>query len=208
MKALLETCVAQLQAALEAFPWRERQAYGDWLAQTYFYVRHSTRLLAAAAGRFPQGDRGDALHYRFASHIAEEKRHERLAVHDLQQLGLALSQFPERHATRLFYEPQYYKLEHESPATLFGYILPLEAIGPAYGKQVCSMVVAEFGPKCDAFLRVHAEEDDDHIAKALRLLETVTDVERELIARNVQQTTYAYCLVLRDIVDAPTASRL
>src|SRR5690606_24416532 len=93
MKQLLERCTLQMKTAGEKFPWTSRKVYGDWLAQTYYYVRHSTRLLAAAAARFPLDERGSALHYRFAAHIGEEKRHEQLALHDLQQLGFTLAEF-------------------------------------------------------------------------------------------------------------------
>jgi thiaminase len=206
MKKLLERCTAQLQSTASEFPWADRRAYGDWLAQTYHYVRHSTRLLATAAARFAQDERGDALHYRFATHIAEEKKHEQLAIHDLKRLGLALAQFPERHATRMFYEPQYYKIEHQTPAALFGYILPLEAIGPAYGKQVCALVTSAFGERCDAFLRVHANEDEDHIEKALRLIDSVPDREREVLVENLEQTTFAYRALLRDIIEHPSSA--
>jgi pyrroloquinoline quinone (PQQ) biosynthesis protein C len=204
MKEMLEANIAQLKSAVDHFPWTDRRAYGDWLAQTYYYVRHSTRLLAGAAAQFPHDERGDKLHYRFATHIAEEKRHERLALHDLQRLGLTLDAFPERHATRMFYETQYFKIEHEAPAVLFGYILPLEAIGPAMGPNVITRVTAAFGDKCDtAFLRVHAADDEDHLQKALTLIETVTGAERRLLVRNLEQTTYAYCNLLRDIVEQP-----
>jgi thiaminase len=200
MKHLVEQCTMQLKATGSTFPWDSRRAYGDWLAQTYYYVRHSTRLLAAAAARFPLDERGSALHYRFAAHIVEEKRHEQLALHDLKQLGLSLDQFEERHSTRMFYEPQYYKIEHQSPSVLFGYILPLEAIAASQGKAISAAVVAAFGPKCDAFLRVHGEDDVDHLEKALRIIETVPEAERELLAQNLRQSTVAYCRILEEIM--------
>jgi hypothetical protein len=62
-------------------------------------------------------------------------------------------------------------------------------------------VTQAFGPKCDTFLRVHADEDDAHLEKALQLIDGVRGRERELLARNIGQTTYAYCAMLRDISD-------
>jgi len=208
MKKTLDRCTQELENALYSFPWNDRQAYGDWLVQTYFYVRHSTRLLAAASARFGHDEVSDALHYRFATHIGEEKRHERLALTDLQRLGLRVENYEERHTTRLLYETQYYKIEHEAPAVLFGYILPLEAGGPRCGKRICEQVTAAFGPKCDTFLRVHADEDEEHLEKALKQLEAIRPEEQALIARNIEQTTYAYCAILRDITERPrTAAR-
>jgi thiaminase len=189
-----------MRAAMEGFPWHSRDAYADWLAQTYFYVRHSTRLLAAAAARLDFGEIGDALHYRFAAHITEEKKHEQLCVHDLKQLGLSLDPFRERHSTRLFYEPQYYKIEHQSPSVLFGYIVALEALGPAYGRPIVKAVTEAFGPKCAAFLKVHTEEDEDHIEKALAMIALVPERERAWVLENLEQTTYAYRSLLAEIL--------
>jgi thiaminase len=106
MKTLLSECVADLSAATDQFPWEERAAYADWLAQTYYYVRHTTRLIACAAARFPLDERGNSLHHRFATHMGEEKKHEQLAVHDLRQIGAAIEDLPEHASTRMFYESQ------------------------------------------------------------------------------------------------------
>jgi hypothetical protein len=199
MKALLTTCVHELSAALDRFPWEQRSAYADWLAQTYYYVRHSTRLLAASAARFPFDMRGNALHHRFAAHMAEEKKHEQLAVHDLRELGTSVDDLPERSSTRAFYEPQYYKIEHEHPIALFGYILPLEAVGPLCGKRILGRIAGAHGPKCTAFLKLHTEDDVEHLDKALELVAGVGPAERLLIERNLRQTTYAYAAMLVDI---------
>lgn len=120
-------------------------------------------------------------------------------MHDLKHLDLSLDQFEERDTTRMFYEPQYYKIEHQSPSVLFGYILPLEPIAVAQGKQISAKVVAAFGPKCDAFLKVHGEDDVDHLEKALRIIATVHEADRKLLAQNLRQSTAAYCAILDEI---------
>jgi len=199
MKTLLSDCVVQLTYATDRFPWEDRRAYADWTAQTYYYVRHSTRLLAAAAARFAYDERGNALHHRFASHMAEEKKHELLCVHDLKQLGTSLDGLAEHHSTRAFYEPQYYKIEHCAPIALFGYILPLEAIGPACGQRIIDRVVAAHGEKSASFLKLHSAEDVEHLDKALALLEVLPPAERRLVEGNMRQTTYAYVAMLHDM---------
>jgi hypothetical protein len=192
MKELIEECLSRLGESIDRFPWENRRAYGDWLAQTFYYVRHSTRLLAAAAARFPNDERGDALHRRFAAHMAEEKKHERLCVHDLAAIGFALDSFPERSATRMFYEPQYFKIEHQAPTALFGYILPLEALGPAHGARLIARVTSAHGETCTAFLRLHAAEDVAHVEKAFALVHSLPDQDVLRIEANVEQTTAAY----------------
>jgi hypothetical protein len=199
MRALLSTCVEQVSSAIDRFPWESREAYGDWLAQTYYYVRHSTRLLAASAARFAFDPRGNALHHRFATHMGEEKKHELLASHDLKELGTSIEMLPERSSTRLFYEPQYYKIEHEHPIALFGYILPLEAVGPLCGGKIIGRVAGSHGTKCTSFLKLHAADDVEHVEKALEMVAGVPAHERAIIEQNVRQTTYAYVAMLFDI---------
>jgi pyrroloquinoline quinone (PQQ) biosynthesis protein C len=199
MKALLNSCVERLGSASQCFPWEQRVAYWDWLAQTYYYVRHSTRLLAAAAARFPLDERGSALHGRFTAHMGEEKRHEQLAIHDLKKLGGSIESMPEHPATRMFYEPQYYKIEHESPLALFGYILLLEAIGPTYGKQTMTRITAAHGEGCVAFLRLHSEDDVEHLNKALEIIRSLPVQDRASIEQNLVQSTYAYSQLLNDV---------
>ncbi len=207
MKSLLHACGAQLGQAVDRFPWSDRSAYADWLAQTYYYVRHSTRLLAAAAARFAQDDRGSALHSRFLAHMAEEKRHELLCAHDLKKLGASLENFPEHHATRMFYEPQYYKVAYQSPIALFGYILPLEVIGPLHGTRIVGPLMRDHGDKCVSFLKLHAEEDIQHLDRALEMLEGIARSERELVEENMQQTTHAYVVML-DGIGARASARV
>jgi thiaminase len=187
---------------VDGFPWHDRFAYADWLAQTYYYVRHSTRLLAAAAARFPHDERGIALHQRFAEHMGEEKRHELLALHDIRALGLALEQFPERDATRMFYETQYYKIEHQGPLTLFGYILQLEAGMVHKGNHILAQTDAAHGRTASTFVRVHAQDDVEHVEKAFGALTGVADDMLALIDCNLRQSATAYLYLLQGIRSA------
>jgi hypothetical protein len=199
MKAVLTECDRRLGHAIAQFPWTDRRAYAEWLAQTYYYVRHSTRLLAAAAARFAFGKRDAAFHQRFSAHMGEEKNHEILCVQDLKCLGFNLEEIRERSSVRMLYEPQYYKIEHQGPIALFGYILPLEVVGPSSGKKLLEPLARAHGDKSVSFLKLHAAEDVRHLDKALELLDGLAEPERELIEQNMWQTTYAYGGMLEDI---------
>src|SRR3712207_1317678 len=107
MRGLFDEGMAIAGKAVEAYPWKHKASYANALAQTYYYVSHSTRLLAVSASRFALED--EALHRRFAAHMVEEKSHHLLAAHDLKVLGHSLTDFPELPATHAFYESQYYK---------------------------------------------------------------------------------------------------
>jgi len=199
MKSVLDPCLEQLGNGLRGFPWAQPRAYADWLAQTYYYVSHSTRLLAASAARFGHDELEDRLHHRFAAHMAEEKRHELLALHDVKMVGFTLEDFPERSSTRMFYEPQYYKIEHQDPIALFGYILALEAMSATHGRWTLEQVLTHHGKSCARFLAVHAHDDEDHLAKAFEVLEKIPPDRQRAIETNLRQSTYAYLMMLADV---------
>jgi hypothetical protein len=203
MKNALDESVELLGDGLREFPWHDPVAYANWCAQTYYYVRHSTRLLAVAAGRFGFDPAGDTLHHRFAAHMGEEKRHELLALNDLKAMkrgGLEL--YPELPSTRAMYESQYYKIEHVDPIALFGYILPLEVMSAKYGRIASEGALRAWGPRCATFLKVHVEEDVDHVEKAMAAVQGLSVERNELLARAFEQTAFSYCAVLRQTADA------
>ncbi len=199
MKSALQKGLSQISTEVDAYPWEDARAYGDWLAQTYFYVRHSTRLLALAASRFPCDEQGEALHQRFGAHMGEEKRHDLLALHDLKAVGASLATLPERHSARALYEPQYFKVEHQGPFVLFGYILVLEGLSIERGKHILQRVEAVHGRAAGTFVRLHAEDDPDHIQKAFSALEGVDEATRALITQNIEQSAFQYCALMRDL---------
>lgn len=198
MKSVVDDCLQQLGRALEIYPWHDKIAYGDWLAQTYWYVRHSTRLLATASGRMPLDAVGDAMHLRYAKHIGEEQKHEKLCLHDLNALGLALEALPQRMSTKMFWEPQYYKVEHEHPSVLMGYILALEALACVKGPWILAQVTAAHGEKAGHFIKVHAEEDISHVEKAYKSIDPLPEALKKEIAQNIVQTTDAYVRILEE----------
>jgi pyrroloquinoline quinone (PQQ) biosynthesis protein C len=207
MKKLLSQAVQTMGDASNAFPWKDPAAYSDWLAQTYFYVRHSTRLLAVAAGRFGHDPRGDALHHRFGHHMGEENRHELLALNDLKHMKTGtIELFTELPSTRSFYEVQYAKVVMQDPMALFGYILPLEILSAQHGRAACDAAKAAFGAPCVSFLKVHVEEDADHVEKALQALEGLSAREESLISASIEQTAYGYRSMLEQIVERSRAN--
>ncbi len=159
-----EKHMGDLNGTAQSFPWNDRYAYGMYLAQTYYYVSHSTRLLALAASRMSQAD--SSFHRRFLEHAAEEKGHEALALKDLENLGFKLEEFPELPETRMFWQVQYFKIEHQDPLCLLGYIIALETIACEQCPRIKKIAEKCHGPKCVSFVRLHGEEDPDHVKKA------------------------------------------
>lgn len=185
-----KTSVDYMSKAFKEFPWDNKLAYAQYLAQTYYYVCHSTRLLAASAARFSQEDQ--AFHRRFLKHTDEENSHELLAIRDLQKLGYNIKDFPELAQTRTFYETQYYKIEHIDPAALMGYILALETMAARELKGTCEKLNELYGRECVKFLNVHNEEDPDHVDKAIEVIEKLSAERRVAIDHNLEQTAISY----------------
>lgn len=188
--------VDKMVEAFKNYPWENKNAYAEFLAQTYYYVCHSTRLLAAAAGRFSQEDQ--AFHKRFLKHTEEENSHELLAKRDLENLGFNIADFPEGAHTRTMYEIQYYKIEHLDPAALMGYILALETMAGRVLGPVKERLIEFYGKDCARFIQVHADEDPGHIEKALAVVEGLREHRHKAIDNNLEQSAICYIDMLHD----------
>jgi hypothetical protein len=186
MLDFFENHMAVLYSAVADFPWDSKDAYASFLAQTYYYVSHSTRLLALAAARFGVEDEG--LHQRFLKHTTEEKSHHLLAIHDLKALGKQLTDYPELPMTAALYEPQYYKVEYQDPTALFGYIMPLEMLAVRKGRWIFGCVEKAFGTKAASFVKVHAEDDEGHVTEGLEHLRQLDPSKMNRINFNFVQT--------------------
>lgn len=178
--------------------WKSREFYADYMAQTFYYVRHSTRLLALAASRLNYEEE-QKIHLRFIRHLGEESNHEKLALNDIAKLDFSINDFPELNSTRLFYEPQYYKIEHERPLALMGYILFLEALAQKVCPSITKKIAAFHGSKAGTFFHVHGEEDPAHVGEALKMINALEGADLRAIEINLVQSSYAYAQMVSEL---------
>lgn len=197
----LNQSVGLLQNSYEALPWDNKEFYANYLAQTFYYVRHSTRLLALSSSRLSYEDQQN-LHLRFIKHLGEEANHERLAINDMKALGFSPKDFPELNSTRYFYECQYYKIEHRDPLALMGYILYLEVLAQNICPPLSKKLTGLYGKKAATFLLVHGEEDPHHVEEAQKLLASLPPVALDIITENLEQSSQAFDLMMKEIVDS------
>jgi hypothetical protein len=200
LKAYFNSQLGILGQGVRRFPWQAESAYAEFLAQTYYYVGHSTRLLAASAARL--GVEDEKLHHRFLKHTAEERSHHLLASHDLDKLGYALANFPELPTTAAMYECQYFRIEHRDPTALFGYILALEGLSVAYGREVYESALKGFNERACTFLKVHVEEDIEHLETAFSYIETLSETKQMLIRQNLVHSCHLYNVFLDGIASS------
>lgn len=209
LQIVLNTELNRLKATTQMIQWDSPWQYGAWLWQTHYFVCHSTRLLALAASRFPSSQ--SDMHSRFLSHASEEKGHEILALKDYKALREQHDELPaameELTSTQLFYESQYYWIEHRDPSSFFGYILILEGMASTLGKGIHETTRDAFGDACATFLKVHAEEDPDHIRKAIQSVEKLPDHAVAEVIRNLKLSSEAYIGICRDIAAINRSAR-
>jgi uncharacterized ferritin-like protein (DUF455 family) len=190
--------IAQMVESVEKYPWKDKKAYGLYLSQTYYYVVHSTRLLALAAGNMKIDD--TPFHRRFLEHAHEEKGHEIMVLNDMKALGFDINDFPELPHTRLFWEPQYYKIEHIDPLTLMGYIIALETIACSQCPRVKKMIEGTYPKESMSFVTTHGDDDPDHVQKAWQLINSLPEQRKKWIEENFAQTVVAYNFMVDGIV--------
>ncbi len=177
--------------------WSNKNVYGNWLAQSYYFVRHSTRLLNLSATNtsFEQ----ENYHRRLGAHISEEQGHEDLALTDLKKLGLSIADFSELTSNKLFYRNQYFGCSKISPFYLMGYILFLEGFAVYHGKHILDNVVATFGTRSSNFIRVHVEEDGDHLEDALKQIENLNEIDKKAVLESLEMSYELYRNILFEV---------
>lgn len=180
--------------ALRRVSWSDSYVYANYLAQTYFYVNHSEKFLALAAALFPNEDR--ALMRRFFKHLGEESAHDQLLLKDIQSLGYRIEDFSENPETRIFWETQYFKIEHVDPAALLGYIYLLEDLACDICPELTRLLIPLYGEAAVRFLKLHGEEDPDHVEKAFEQIQKLSRERQIIIAQNYEQSAYAYCQMI------------
>lgn len=177
----------------------ENQAlYANWLAQTYYFVRHSVRLLNLSAGLTPF--ELQFFHQRAQEHADEEKGHEILAVNDLKSLGYHPSDFKELAATQSLYQCQYYAIQNLHPLSFLGYVLFLETLPVVMGYDLVTQLQNLYGPKAVSFVKVHAQEDPSHVQKLIEVINQLDQRTLSLIKRNLVLSSSLYQNMIRELL--------
>jgi hypothetical protein len=193
MKHRLENAVNKVCKSIDTFSFSNDYLYAFWLSQAYYFVKHSTPMLALSAGLSVENR---PYHIRCIEHLSEEKGHDKMLLNDLKQLGYSIEDFPELTQTQALYQTQYYWIQHKSPTSFLGYIVLLEGIAINSGKKVLQQVTTSKGL---SFLKLHSEEDEDHIEKAYSIIESMNELEQVLICKNCELSADIYVAMIEQI---------
>jgi len=187
-----------LESLVQQMDFTRAEVYSQWLAQTYFFVRHSTRLLNLSSALTPF--ELQFFHLRANDHAKEERSHEKLLETDLKNLGLEVSEFPEHASTKSFYQSQYFCIEHQHPLSFLGYVLLLETLPLTAGKRLLPIIEGQFGKSASNFIRIHSQEDVGHIESLKAVIERLDQNVIVLIRQNLAQSAFGYGRILEEII--------
>lgn len=206
-KALAETA-AVLQTDILEHPFIDLILHGDltepvyaaYLRETYHLVHQTPYFLSAAASRSREG----WLQDWFLNLAIEERHHDRLCVQDLRRLGYDtdsyLAGLPGL-GTWTMVGQNHWLVSMKDPAALLGFAAATEGLGANLGPKVTvAMTQYEFAKPALNFLKVHAEEDQEHVAMVRKAFDRAgTTSERyELMVATWKYTLRAYGQLFTD----------
>lgn len=191
IKKEFEACMVEFKKNTPVKYFKDPEFYHEWLAQTYFFVRHSTALLGFSLPYL----KNDDLRHHFENHLGEETKHDLVAIRDLQKMGRNIEEFRESTATQAFYQSQYFRIQFEGGTSLLGYILFLEGLAVHAGREIYEEI--KMIHKGTNFLRVHAEEDPEHLEAAIKTIMKLGPEEQKLIMKNMHYSEEMYGMIVQ-----------
>lgn len=186
----LEDIYNETSKKLLNLPWENKDFYAHWLAQTFFMVSHTPRLICLAAARFSPQE--DSLHRKMVDHFSDEDKHEYVILEDLKNLGYTLEEFEENPETALIIQQLYYQIDHIDPIAIFGRILFLELLSAELDLEFHQRFANSYEKNQTQFMKIHLEEDVEHVQKAAATLKTVPMNKRKLIGDAFYMTGFLY----------------
>jgi len=168
------------------------EIYEHYIAQTYYYIEHSVKLLALAI----ENTHNEEFQKRSREHIKEENNHELMALRDLKALGKDLQHYPENQATKQLYMTQYNLIRNHGGEVLLGYIYFLESLAIKLA-PFHDNLKSEYNGKASVFIKVHVEEDQKHIIEARENIEG-SKMKREIFD-NITTTFETYNAFLDEV---------
>lgn len=192
-----DEALREVLQTVREFPWEDPACYAAWLAQTYYFVRHSTHLLALKAAKYTPAQ--EERHRAALVHLREETGHDVMALRDLKTLGHDIQDIPELIEISLFYQSQYYFLDQHGALALTGYTLMLEELACREGASVAKRIVEAHGKQAASFLLLHSKADIEHTELQQKEFEGAAPEQVEAAMQNLRQCAYLYDQMLRKI---------
>ncbi len=185
------------KSTYESLNWENNDVYAEWLAQTYCFVSYSTRIVALAGSLFNL-ERNE-LHLRFLDHAREERNHEKILITDLKAIQKDIKRFAPFAASAALFQTQFYQIQNVSPMSVYGYFLLLEGIAVEVGDDLYKRLINVYPANAINFVKVHANEDKEHIKEHFQFIEKCSEFEKKQIIENLQKSSGLYHMMMKEI---------
>lgn len=196
VRETLNESINKMSKKILSLNWQKQEFYEEYLAQTYFYVTHSCKLLKYSADKLKSGE----LYNCMIHHIEEESGHEKMAMHDLNYFGKKPADFTELKITKKIYDDIYNELDTVDPvAPLLGYAMALEGLSAAVAPKLSQLVSETYSPKAATFLKLHGIVDQEHAQDSENTLDLLTDEQLEIVNDSIKRSTSRYLSLLDEI---------
>ncbi|UMP00005.1 iron-containing redox enzyme family protein [Amycolatopsis sp. EV170708-02-1] len=167
------------------------EVYAAYLRETYFLVNQTPYFLSAAASRSREGWLQDF----FLNLAIEERHHDRLCVQDLRRLGYDtdtyLACLPGL-GTWTMIGQNHWTVSMKDPVALLGFAAATEGLGASLGPKVtAAMADYPFAERALTFLKVHSEEDQEHIEMVRKAFDRAGSTPER---HELMRTTWTYTL--------------
>lgn len=179
---MIDSQIDKLIQTAKHLPWTDSEFYSRFMAQIYFLTTYSVKMLAAAAAVTERPD----FYKHLITQIRLEIGHDKVALSDLKSLGHDPKQFNESGITRSIWESQLYKIQR-NPDALIGYVYALEKSAVEVYGHILPTIAAKYGDKAVKFIRLHAEEDQEHVVEARKQIEALAPASRQDALVNANQ---------------------
>jgi hypothetical protein len=180
--------------------------YAAYLRETFYLVGQTPHFLSAAAARSDD----EWLQDWFLDLAVDERHHDRLCVHDLRNMDYPVDEYlaglPGLGAWTMIGQ-NHYLATTADPIGILGFAAATEGLGATLGPRVAeSLAKYPFALRSSSFLTVHAQEDQDHIARVKEAFNRyATDGHYDLMLRTWSYTLRAYGTLFSDALERGAA---
>lgn len=178
---IYEEEMKKTKAKIESFPWHDKFHYAQFMRQVYCWSSQASDMLALAGARV----KSNTLKKRFFDHVNEEFAHEVSAEKDVESCGYSINELPAFSETKGFCGYQYQLIEHGIPEAFFGYIFMLEGAAVECAGYIANEA-AKINPAAVKFMKIHSEEDPDHLENAFKSLKNLDGEKIQAAAENLK----------------------
>jgi len=184
-----------LLGVMRSYPWESREAYGAWMAQHYWTVEATMRMLELAAGH----SRTEEEHAHWFGHLRGEINHHKLFLHDAKRVGVdILKTEPLPLVTAMVFSVQGGIMLRGSH-WLLGQALVLEGMAVNFGAELADRLKVHGK---SAFLETHVEDDlgdDGHYEAGIRYMLALPPEKQDEAAQAIKVTGYLYAGLIGDL---------